>query len=375
MKILQISSSPHWGGAQIRALTEAAGLRSRGHEVVIASPAGSPIGRRAAGLRIPVVELPPADGPLPTRLQPCIAMRRLVRDGGFDALATHGTIDSWLAALACASLRRAPPIVRTHHATAPVPHGPAARWLYMSAATRIVTTGESVRQSLVRDQGFDGRRIVAIPTGIDLGYFKPAATPTATEEARRALGLPDDGLPVLGTVASLRRSKGHHFLIEALAGLDRPARLLVVGDGPQRAALEKQADALLPEGRVLFAGAQAEVLPWLRALDVFVLPTLHEGVPQSLSQAMGVGLCCVTTPVGGIPEIACDGESALFVPPGEVEPLRDALQRVIDDPGLRARLGTGARAAALDCCSIEAMLDRVEALYRELVDASRERRR
>ncbi|HRO61014.1 MAG TPA: glycosyltransferase, partial [Burkholderiaceae bacterium] len=326
------------------------------------SSAGTPIGRRAAGLRIPVVELPPADGPLPTRARACLAMRRLVRDGNFDALATHGTIDSWLASLACTSLRRAPPIVRTHHATAPAPHGQMGRWLYMSAAARIVTTGESVRQSLVRDQGFDGRRIVPIPTGIDLGYFRPANTPAATAEARRALGLPQDELPVLGTVASLRRSKGHHFLLEALAGLARPVRLLVVGDGPQRAALEKQAEALLPEGRVLFAGAQAEVLPWLRSLDVFVLPTLHEGVPQSLSQAMGVGLCCVTTPVGGIPEIARDGESALFVPPGEVEPLRDALQRVIDDSGLRARLGAGARAAALDCCSIEAMLDRVEAL-------------
>jgi glycosyltransferase involved in cell wall biosynthesis len=81
---------------------------------------------------------------------------------------------------------------------------------------------------------------------------------------------------------------------------------------------------------------------------------------------MGVGLCCVTTPVGGIPEIAEDGESALFVTPGDVDSLRAGIERVLADPALRERLGRGARVAALERCSIEAMLDRMERLFADV---------
>ena len=115
-----------------------------------------------------------------------------------------------------------------------------------------------------------------------------------------------------------------------------------------------------------FAGNQTDVLPWLRALDVFVLPTLHEGVPQALTQAMSVGLCCVTTPVGGIPELADDGESAVFVTPDDVDALTAALRRVLADDALRARLGRNARARRVAGFDRNAMLDRMEALFRSL---------
>lgn len=366
VKILHVSSATDWGGAQIRMLTEAAGLLARGHEVAIACPPGAPAGVRAAAYGVPVLALPAGPGlgrdGIAARLAALRASRRLIAEGGFDVLAAHGPVDNWLMALARASLRRAPPIVRIHHASASMPRGPASRWLYARAAARIVTGSEAIRQLLVRDQGFDGRRIVSVPTGIDLGHFRPGDR----AQARHAIGLPDDDLPVIGIVASLRRAKGHHLLIDAMVGLSMPVRLLVIGDGAQRAALEKQADSALPPGRVLFAGSQADVLPWLQALDAFVLPTLHEGIPQSLSQAMGVGLCCVTTPVGGIPEIAAHDESALFVAPGDVAGLRAGIERVLGDTGLRERLGRGAREAALARCSIEAMLDRMEALFAEV---------
>lgn len=366
MKILQVSSSTDWGGAEIRTLTEAAGLASRGHEVTIACPPGAPIVAGVAGRGVPVVELPATFGlardGLAARVRGLRAMRSLLAGGGYDVVATHGPVDTWLAALARASLARPPALVRVHHPSALLPRGPANRWLHSTAVSRIVTGGDAIRQSLVRDHGLDGRRIVSVPTGVDLQHFRPGDR----VEARRALGLPDDGRPVLGIVASLRRAKGHHLLIEAIAGLAEPVRVLVIGDGPQRAALEKQAEAALPPERMSFVGRQADVLPWLQALDVFVLPTLHEGVPQSLSQAMGVGLCCVTTPVGGIPEIASDGESALFVAPGDAVALRSGIERVLGDAALRERLGRGAREAALERCSIEAMLDRMERLFADL---------
>ncbi|MFA7666662.1 MAG: glycosyltransferase family 4 protein, partial [Burkholderiaceae bacterium] len=339
---------------------------SRGHQVSAACPAGSPLAARIAAAGLPVIALPAGVAQrrdtLTGRLRGLAAVRRALADGS-DLVASHGPVDSWLVALARLSLMRRPPVfVRTHHPSASVPRGPANRWLYMRAADRVVTGGEAIRLALAREHGFDDRRIVSIPTGIDLGHFRPGDRGAA----RELLALPDDDWPVLGIVASLRRAKGHHLLIDALARLSQPVRLLVVGDGPQRAALEKQADAVLAPDRIRFVGRQAEVLPWLQALDVFVLPTLHEGVPQSLSQAMGTGLCCVTTPVGGIPEIATGDDSALFVEPGSVDALHAGLERVLADAPLRERLGRRAREAALERCSIDAMLDRLERLYADL---------
>src|SRR2546423_9726047 len=106
--------------------------------------------------------------------------------------------------------------------------------------------------------------------------------------------------------------------------------LVIVGDGPQRAALGCQVTNLKVQQRVRFAGNQRDVVPWLQALDIFALPSYaNEGVPQALLQAMLVGLPCVTTHVGGIAELATDATTALVVLPKNVPALRAALERLM----------------------------------------------
>ena len=118
---------------------------------------------------------------------------------------------------------------------------------------------------------------------------------------------------------------------------------------------------------VVFAGNQADVLPWLQAIDLFALPSYaNEGVPQALVQAMLTGLPCVTTDVGSIPEVATDGRTALVVPPRDVPALRFALGRLLDDGVLRVQLGEAARAHCAAGYSYERMLDRMEAIYRQV---------
>lgn len=358
MEILHTEASCGWGGQELRILGESAGLIERGHRVVVACPPRAPIARAAAERGIEVIPLPIEK----KRPRGLLAMRRLLRARRFDVINAHSSTDTWLAALACATLRSPPPLVRTRHISTPIARSRANRWLYQRATAMIVTTGEAMRRSLIEEHGFDGTRIVSVPTGIDTARFCPGDR----EQARRALGLQPRGV-LAGIVATLRMAKGHHLLLDALAAIGPQApELVIVGDGPRRAALQEQADRLGLHDRVRFAGNQADVLPWLRALDVFVLPTLHEGVPQALAQAMAVGLCCVTTPVGGIPELATDGQSAIFVRPGVVEELADALRWVAGDPALRQRLGRGARARSLQGFDHRAMLDRMEQIFREV---------
>jgi glycosyltransferase involved in cell wall biosynthesis len=360
MRILHTEASCGWGGQELRILTESTGLIARGHAVTLACPPHAVIAREALRHSVPLVTLPLEK----KRVRGVRALRALLAERSFDVINTHSSTDSWLAALACASLSGAPPIVRTRHISTAIPRSLANRWLYMRANARIVTTGEAMRRSLATDYGFDLDRIVSVPTGIDIGRFRPGDR----DAARQALRLAPRGF-LIGIVATLRKAKGHHLLLDALAAMGNQApELLIVGDGPQRPNLEAQVDRLDLRARVSFVGNQADVLPWLQALDAFVLPTLHEGVPQALAQAMAVGLPCITTPVGGIPEIAEGDRSALFIAPGRVEAIVEALNRIAGDAALRERLGGCAREAAVARCADAVMLDRMEALFRAVID-------
>ena len=360
MKILHTESSCGWGGQELRILTESEGMRRRGHEVVLVAPPESRIAPAARERGLEVHALPMG------RKSPkgFLCMRDWLSRNEVDVVNTHSSTDSWLVALACATLRAAPPVVRTRHISAPVPRDAATRWLYQTATHGIVTTGETLRASLARDNGYDRARMVSVPTGIDTVRFAPGDRAAA----RAALGLPADKL-LVGIVATLRSWKGHSYLVDAFASLKRDdALLLIVGDGPQEGNLRTKVASLGLGDRVRLCGNQADVRPWLHALDVFALPSYaNEGVPQSLVQAMLCGLPCISTPVGSIAEAAVDGQTALMVPPEDTAALAAALRRLLDDALLRARLGAAARAHCAARFSLEAMLDSMERVFADTV--------
>jgi len=364
LSIAHTEASMGWGGQEIRILTEARGFLDRGHRVDLYAATGSRIADEAPGYGVPCTVLPIG------RKRPAgvLALARAFRAARHDVVNTHSSTDSWLAALACRLVRDPPAIVRTRHVSVPVPNDRATRWLYGKATSRVVTTGEALRDRLVRDNGLDPARVDSIPTGIDAARFGTIAR----DETRRTLGLPADAR-IVGIVATLRSWKGHRHLVDAFARLDDPRALLViVGDGPQREALGRHVAALGLVPRVRFAGQQRDVAPWLAALDVFALPsTANEGVPQALLQAMFAGVPCVTTAVGAIPEIAHDGDTALVVPAGDAVALADAIGRLLADPSLGARLATAARAFVLPRFGLGTMLDRMEAAFRRAIEGRR----
>ena len=357
LRILHTESSLGWGGQEIRVLTEARGVARRGHEVLLAAPRESRIHAEAARYGVIALPLPIARkgvaGPF--------ALRMLFTKRRFDVVNTHSSTDSWCAALACATLGGAPPLVRTRHISAPAPRNAATRWLYTRAASRVVTTGERLREQVIEETGALPSNVVSIPTGIDLERFRPADRAVA----RAALGLVPDG-PLIGIVATLRSWKGHRYLLDAFAALGRAdARLVVVGDGPQRSALETLAVNLDLAERVRFAGNQADVAPWMQALDIFCLPSYaNEGVPQALMQAMACALPVVTTPVGSIEEIVTGGVTGVLVPPEDPVRLREALASLVAAPARRAELGRAARAAALERFGEDRMVDRMLEVFR-----------
>lgn len=364
MKIVHTEASCGWGGQEIRILEEARGMIARGHEVVVLCPPQARIFAEASRRGVPAVALPIGR----KNLRGLLALRRWLRDHPADVVNTHSSTDTWLAALACATLRRPPPLVRTRHISAAVPDNAASRWLYSSAVRHVVTTGEALRRQLIERVGVPAERVTSVPTGIDAARFHPGDR----QQARRALGL-DPQARYVGIVATLRSWKGHLFLLDAFAALEAPTatdwRLLIVGTGPMRENIEAKVAALGLGGRVHLVGQQDNPEDWLRALDIFCLPSYaNEGVPQAVLQAMLTALPIVTTPVGAILEAVQDGESALVVPPKDASALAAAIGRLIADPTLADQLGAAAcRIASADFSSGH-MLDRMEGVFRSAAE-------
>ena len=362
LSIVHTENSCGWGGQEIRILTESRGFLDRGHRVTLITPEEAPIAEAARRTGLSVVTRP-----LRKSLADILGLRRWILEHRteIDVLNTHSSTDSWLGAIACAWLGDAPPIVRTRHVSTTVHNRVGTRWLYRHGNAHIVTTGEAVRRQLAASIGVPMEKMTSIPTGIDLRRFVPADAHCA----RASLGLPDR--PTAGIVATMRSWKGHTFLFDALAAT-RPDwagwQVLVVGGGPDRAALEAYVARVGLADLVRFTGHQEDVVPWMQSLDLFVLPSYgEEGVPQAIMQAMACGIPVVSTPVGAIAEAVDVGTTGLFAQPRSATSLATTLATMRDDPALRSRFSAAARAKAEKSFGIERMLDAMEAVFRSVL--------
>ena len=177
------------------------------------------------------------------------------------------------------------------------------------------------------------------------------------------------GATVIGTLGRLTAIKGQADLIVAFAELTEEGAdrwLLLVGDGEERAGLEELVKRCGVGHRVVWAGWRDDVYAALAAMDIFALPSINEGMGKALVEAMFVGLPCVATRVGGIPEIIRDGEEGMLVDPSSPSQLAAALGNLLADAELRARCGAAARQRAR-AFSAESMVRSIERLYEEVL--------
>jgi glycosyltransferase involved in cell wall biosynthesis len=177
---------------------------------------------------------------------------------------------------------------------------------------------------------------------------EPYAPPCQAEQAalRTRFDIPT-AARVLLAAGRLSAEKGHADLLDAFALLPTPvgsaSRLIIVGDGPERSALERRSAQLGLSGRVIFTGHQESVAPFYALANMFVLPSHSEGSPNVLLEAMSAGLPIITTNAGGAAELVLDGQSALVVPCRNPRAFSDAVARILEEPALAARLGAAAQ--------------------------------
>ncbi|GIH28313.1 glycosyl transferase [Acrocarpospora phusangensis] len=320
--VLVLGTSSGGVGRHVRTL--ARGLVAAGHEVLVAGPPATESAFGFTGTGAAFAALPVSDRPHPVNdLRSVLALRRLT--GGADVVHAHGLRAGALAGLAGG---RGELVVTLHNA---LTAGGAIGAMYgvlervvARRADRILVVSPDLGERMRR---LGARRVAAavVPAPEFAGARRPAA------EVRAELG---EGAVVL-TVARLAQQKGLEVLLEAASGA-YPEKVLfaVAGEGPLRAGLEERiAGRGLP---VRLLGDRGDVGDLLGVASVYVVPSWWEGQPLTVQEALRAGVPIVATRVGGIPDMV--GDAALLVPPGDAGAIRDAVVRVLTEPGLAERL-------------------------------------
>lgn len=233
---------------------------------------------------------------------------------------------------------------------------------FFSLLTRHVTAiSSATRDALIRVENFPSERVGVIYNGIDDKRFR---LPRDSDD-RASLGIPRD-VPVLGTVARLDGIKNQAVMIRALRLLREThpdVRLLIVGDGPERENLERLAEDLQVNSRVIFTGFREDTHRCYRVMDIFLLTSFTEGTAMTLLEAMASGLPCIATDVGGNGEIVRDEETGLLVASNDDVDLAEAIERLLADEALRLKMGAAGRGRFEECFTVEKMAQGYQALY------------
>jgi glycosyltransferase involved in cell wall biosynthesis len=170
-------------------------------------------------------------------------------------------------------------------------------------------------------------------------------------------------------MTGIKRTDDVLLAFRALRDRGVDARLVMVGDGPDRDQVERRAHELGVVRETLFLGYQEQVARFFGAFDVFVLPSANEGTPVTAIEALAAGRPVVATRVGGIPDVVREGEDGFLVAQGDVGALADRLEQLATDPALRERMGESARSRVRRRYSVGRLVDDVDRLYRSLLEA------
>jgi glycosyltransferase involved in cell wall biosynthesis len=238
----------------------------------------------------------------------------------------------------------------------------ALEHLAYAAADAVIAVSHGLVDFLERAEGLPRHKTIVIENGVDPGMADEAP---GRVEARRLLGIPDEA-PLVGTIGRLAEQKGQAWLIRALPEIRAAvpgARLVIAGDGPLRARLEAEAARAGVAGAVRFLGHRGDVATVLAALDLFVLPSLWEGLPLALLEAMAMARPVVAARTVGIEETVSDGVEGLLVPSRDAVSLAAAAVRVLRDPDLGRSLGAAGRRRVLERHTLEAVAARVGDVY------------
>ncbi|HEX3154892.1 MAG TPA: glycosyltransferase family 4 protein [Candidatus Angelobacter sp.] len=287
-----------------------------------------------------------------------------IEEDGIDLLHTHGYKADLYGYIAARRSRR--PIVATCHNWV---GGTAALGIYnhldrmaLKRFHALAAVSDSVAQRLI-DSGVSAKKVRTISNGIDVQAF---------ERVRPLPALTFDGNKVVGMVARLDLQKGFEYLLRAARDLcvAFPAlKVVMVGDGPDRKVIEEMIQRFGLMSNVILVGQHSDMPRIYAAIDIFVLPSLNEGLPMTILEAMAASRPVIATRVGAVPSVIRDGETGLLVDPGDIHGLRSAIARLLSQPDVCRRIGAAGHNWVSRNYTAEAMALKYCQMYDEVLGA------
>jgi len=385
IRVLRVIARLNMGGPALHVAYLSAGLAERGYETTLVAGTlahgEESMAQVAAGRGVRIETLPELHREIsPLRdVRAVFRLSSLIREIRPHILHTHtakaGTIGRLAAMLAGDA--RPPIVVHTFHGHVLRGYfGPGRsaffrllESLLALRTTALVAVSPEVRDDLVALGIAKPEKFTVIRLGIELDERVGAIGDGAGAETRRALGIGTGRFVVgwIGRMTGVKRTDDVLLALQRLRERGVDACLCMVGDGPDRDAVEQRAHDLGIVRECFFLGYQDEVAPFYAVFDALILPSANEGTPVSAIEALAGGRPVVATRVGGVPDVVRDGVDGFLVEPGDVDAMAGRLAELASDPALRTRMGDSGREHVLGRYSVERLLDDVDRLYRTLL--------
>ena len=358
--MLHVDTERGWRGGERQTLWLARELANRGFVSIVAARWGEPLAERARASGLEVVECSPRSE---LDVVAALHLRRAIREHGITVVHAHTAHAVAVAALA--TLGTNVLLVVARRVDFPLRANIGTRWKYGRADAIIAISGAVA--SVLERSGISPHRIHVVPDGVDIHRD----VIPASRESLAALGIPP-GAPLVIQVAQLVGHKDPLNFVRAIAHIRAASpnvHALLVGDGPLRADVEREVHKLGLRDVLHIAGYRDDADSLLAAATVATLSSREEGMGSVLLDALAFGRAIAATRAGGIPEVIVDGESGLLADPRDPTALGDAILRLLNDEGLRDRLGANAPARAAEF-SVERMADRTMSVYESVAAAT-----
>jgi len=387
VRVLRVIGRLNVGGPALHVLYLAAGLADLGYDTTLVAgrvaPGEDSMGFMAERLGVPVVHIEQMQRDLSPVGDAIAILRlaRLIQRIRPSILHTHtakaGAVGRLAALLAGGS--RPPIVVHTFHGHVLRGYFDPVRTagfrllerLLARTSTALVAVSPQVRDDLAALGVAPRERFAVVRLGVELAE-RVAAGEQQRDESRRLLGIARDRFTVgwIGRMTKVKRTEDVLLAFRRLRESGVDACLCLVGDGPDRPAVERRAHELGIMRDTLFLGFQENVGPFYAAFDVLLLPSANEGTPVSAIESLAAGRPVVATRVGGVPDVVRDGEDGLLAEVGAIDDLSAGLARLAADPQLRERMGSSGRGRVLQRYGVGRLVDETDLLYRSLLQAS-----
>ena len=351
------------GGIANYILSLSGAFRDKGAEVLIASSGGNLEDElKKIGITNKHLDIKTKFEFSPKVLKSAFILSKIIRDAKVDIVHAHTRV-SQVSALLASRMTKVPLVTTCHGFFKKRSRGVFDTW-----GVKVIAISDAVKSHLIDDLGLKKERIEVIYSGIDAGRFLNDYPEEDKDRIKKELALKDG--PVIGTIGRLSPVKGQKFLIHALKEIiskQPDVQALIIGDGPEEGVLRNLAKSLEIADSVHFFASSLDTHKFLSVMDVFIFPSIKEGLGMALLEAMASGKACVASDIGGIGNIMKSGANGVLVEVGDTTGISDAILILLQDAELRERIGQNARALVKEKFSLLRWADEVMRFYERVL--------